>query len=653
MAGRRGRGRFGYRDVVVLLLRGSKRDESSPSEGYVVTFSHGTKVELVGVGMHPLHATKYWKPDGSTLNEQPQTSVGPVGMDVLSGQNRQFCYQIAQPDAKAAERPKYSVRILHDTEETLGVPDLSRQQTVYAAGPFQQETATIRMGVVREDVPEYWGRIDSQGKRQSLEEIPNDLRAIYERISPLNVSEVDAQVQLSLDESGLSQLLDRWALDLYAEVDGGVYSVSRMMIRGRERWIRFHASRKDLRGFRYRIRPYSEMGKIQNVSLKPGQKTEVKVSVERLSVGNAMRAGQWQITEDAELAITQKLVHATDVMTSGVIKLQSDTHHPRHVSLSIAVDHFANRERWKAVWEEGQPVLWVAKGHGDGPGRILPPGTRVKIEELRRIDFRNPDCIVHHVFSGWVADQLPSVEIRAALEEPFEIKPDGQEHHRYYESARQGLQPDDSSRHMFVWVGEKGNCQVEDLAWEANTGEPGEVKCDLKTLSDTLALVLKKYRAKASPDVPIYVFVTSRADLPAEDLKTVLDACQENGLKTPEMPAIMQVAATTTEAVSVSPSGEIQGLLIDSQGKPVANAIVACGAIYREDGHDGGARTTTDSEGRYRLVVPSPGIYTVFLKSYEVPRSERRCGRWVKVEEGSSRNRCCGWSRDGRSRERL
>ncbi len=451
----------------------------------------------------------------------------------------------------------------------------------------------------------------------------------------MNVSEVDAQVQLSLDESGLSQLLDRWALDLYAEVDGGVYSVSRMMIRGRERWIRFHASRKDLRGFRYRIRPYSEMGKIQNVSLQPGQKTEVKVSVERVSVGNAMRAGQWRITEDAELAITQKLVHATDVMTSGVIRLQSDTNHPRHVSLSIAMDHFANRERWKAVWEEGQPVLWVAKGHGDGPGRILPPGTRVKIEELRRIDFRNPDCIVHHVFSGWVADQLPSVEIRAALEEPFEIKPDGQEHHRYYESARQGLQPDDSSRHMFVWVGEKGNCQVEDLAWEANTGEPREVKCDLKTLSNTLALVLKKYRAKASPDVPIYVFVTSRSDLPAEDLKTVLDACQENGLKTPEMPAVMQVAATTTEAVSVSPSGEIRGLLIDSQGKPVANAIVACGPIYREDGHDGGARTTTDSEGRYRLVVPSPGIYTVFLKAYDAaPTLTAIADDGVKVEAG-------------------
>ncbi len=117
---------------------GSKRDESSPSEVYVVTFSHGTKVELVGVGMHPLHATKFWKPDGSTLNEQPQTSVGPLRMDVLSEQNRQFCYQIAQPDARA-ERPKYSVRILHDTEETLGVPIFGVNKRFTQPGPSSRK----------------------------------------------------------------------------------------------------------------------------------------------------------------------------------------------------------------------------------------------------------------------------------------------------------------------------------------------------------------------------------------------------------------------------------------------------------------------------------------------------------------------------------
>ncbi len=78
----------------------------------------------------------------------------------------------------------------------------------------------------------------------------------------------------------------------------------------------------------------------------------------------------------------------------------------------------------------------------------------------------------------------------------------------------------------------------------------------------------------------------------------------------------------TKELSEVSPYGEIHGRLIDEEsGKPVRNAVVACGAIVNDSGRGGGDRTVTDSAGNYRLRPPSPGIYTVWLRKH--PRSER------------------------------
>lgn len=52
-------------------------------------------------------------------------------------------------------------------------------------------------------------------------------------------------------------------------------------------------------------------------------------------------------------------------------------------------------------------------------------------------------------------------------------------------------------------------------------------------------------------------------------------------------------------------------------GKAVAGATVACGAIINDSGKGGGANAVTDADGRYRLPVPSPGIYNVWLKRFD------------------------------------
>lgn len=68
----------------------------------------------------------------------------------------------------------------------------------------------------------------------------------------------------------------------------------------------------------------------------------------------------------------------------------------------------------------------------------------------------------------------------------------------------------------------------------------------------------------------------------------------------------------------VAPDGEIVGQLLDAAtGKPVEGATVACGAVINDSGKGGGANAVTDAQGRYRLAVPSPGIYNVWLKAFD------------------------------------
>jgi beta-lactamase regulating signal transducer with metallopeptidase domain/WD40 repeat protein len=76
--------------------------------------------------------------------------------------------------------------------------------------------------------------------------------------------------------------------------------------------------------------------------------------------------------------------------------------------------------------------------------------------------------------------------------------------------------------------------------------------------------------------------------------------------------------AVNEGAAKIDPNGEIVGRLVDAlTGKPVEGATIACGAVITNSKKRGGANAVTDAEGRYRMPVPAPGIYNVWLKKYD------------------------------------
>jgi len=529
-------------------------DDDSQAQTFVAQVTDAISVELLAVQPHSGDANEPWKPNGQAFDVRPELPTWHDTANRFEDGSRHLFFQWkGLEDAVGLTYRIPGLRLYLNRDES----GIAR---VVAEPSDEGNVVTVRVGITDSDWGP-WQKVDRGGKIIEPVEIPLACRNVYEKIKPHHIEE---RVNACLFcWSGLK------GVDEHAESSVVAVDVNgkRREYYGRSAWNGpsgpesaevFDIPLNDIDHFEYRLRPYRHWVKFENVSLAPGQKTDVKTSVDTISsVQSASRAGRWLITDSAELEITQQVFHATDVMTSAVIRLRGDKIEPRLIPVSIATDHFANRVRWRAVWEEGQPVLWLVTGPGDGPGRKLLPGAKVKADEIRRIDFGDPDCVVHHRYDGWVANQLPSPECRAALESEFEIKATGQESFRYFESAVAGLQPTENIEHLFVWIGEDGNCQVEDPVWEM--GQPREVKCTYAALPETLALVMKKFRDKKGIQVPVYAFITARPQLPLADLRAAFAACGQAGIHAPREPG-SNAASADGASRSNGPENAIHGV---------------------------------------------------------------------------------------------
>ena len=144
------------------------------------------------------------------------------------------------------------------------------------------------------------------------------------------------------------------------------------------------------------------------------------------------------------------------------------------------------------------------------------------------------------------------------------------------------------------------------------TLKPGEV-AELYSLTSGISLLKKPGKYTVRYDINFGSLSRNKGEgddgFPKED-----DWHQV--LPTGDMP--ITIRARPPVAVPVSANGEIRGVLLDATtGEPVEGAKVACGALINPSGQRLGSSVVTDDEGRYRLHVPSPGIYNVWLHEYD------------------------------------
>ncbi len=74
-------------------------------------------------------------------------------------------------------------------------------------------------------------------------------------------------------------------------------------------------------------------------------------------------------------------------------------------------------------------------------------------------------------------------------------------------------------------------------------------------------------------------------------------------------------AAAPAADAAIHPHGEIVGRFVDATGLPVKGATVGCNAVVNDAKKSSGTNAVTDADGRYRLLVKSPGICSVWLKN--------------------------------------
>lgn len=305
------------------------------------------------------------------------------------------------------------------------------------------------------------------------------------------------------------------------------------------------------------------------------------------TVVSSSRGGRWKITSDADLRIDQELFHGADVMTTAVLIWNGADEKPgRHCRIQMAADAFANRNTFTAVWETGKPVLWFVTGWPKQRGLPQKQKERVQAEQLHRVDFSNPNCIVDHHYDGWPSEEGPSDECRAKLDADFLIEPTGKETYRYYYCSLPGIEPSKRDvQKISLFLDSDQRCRVSD-PWAEKSPER---ECSIATLTETLLPVVGRMRStdQIGLNGPLHVVVGSAPGYPESDLRAVLSGCKSTGVLVPQ-PAKGDEAVRPWRAI---------GRVTDGEGKPRAGvtvrAMTGIGTLRL------GGSGITDETGRY------------------------------------------------------
>ena len=241
------------------------------------------EVELSGVGLHPSMDHDWWRPDGSELRSQPDVSDDgkfTVGSDAQArAKCREFLIQIRG-------LPKdHSVSTNYEASSASGSTFQNGLWTGYhGAGPFDDATTTVKLSVAT--VP--YGPVlefDREGVKRKNLLIPKDLMSLYDHIVPLGVAEDAGETVLQIENAPYGDLYKLATWELVAVDTKGVQhrrNSEFVPAFPGPREHRFRLPKAEVSHFEYRVRPFQHFVTFENVSLEPGQKSEVKVSVKSL-----------------------------------------------------------------------------------------------------------------------------------------------------------------------------------------------------------------------------------------------------------------------------------------------------------------------------------------------------------------------------------
>jgi hypothetical protein len=249
---------------------------SAKSTRHAAKLPGGIEIELVGVGFHPSQTREWWKADGSPLDRRPYEKSGATVHPGSPEQAncREFAFEMRGLPQEHSIKTDYGVSSATGSSFSNGL-----WTGEHAAGPFKTKTISIRIGLTTDPFGPTQ-TIDTKGRKQKPVEMPAELKPFDERIAPLQVKESDGKAELLLDGPQIQALnkLANWEIHAI-DVDGQKQrSTSQFVPVSGELHFGFPLPLNRIARFEYRLRLYRHWVTFENVSLQPGQMTDVKIS---------------------------------------------------------------------------------------------------------------------------------------------------------------------------------------------------------------------------------------------------------------------------------------------------------------------------------------------------------------------------------------
>jgi beta-lactamase regulating signal transducer with metallopeptidase domain len=270
VAGLRGPGGFGSALADDQSPQVSKESSKTKFEARLPS---GIMIELLGVSENPSKDKPWWRPDGSPLGERPYDSmIGPVSSD-QSHVAREFAVLLhkipSEPVGTQMEfKPTYNAaaggnpKLINKYEGKLDAMAVSLPD---------QATVTVRFAVADGPWETIWESWESGGREQKY------IGTQKGSFGFLSIDEKDRGVTVALVQDIIGPEMRVIAVGVdgrehraSASSEGGAGNFSQILARFSK------LSVKDVKGFRLQKRPYHWI-EFRNVSLHPGQKTDVQI----------------------------------------------------------------------------------------------------------------------------------------------------------------------------------------------------------------------------------------------------------------------------------------------------------------------------------------------------------------------------------------
>ena len=246
------------------------------------TLTSGITVELISVSQHPSEGKAWWRPDGSPMEKAPHARMASTGIGQVEPGKRAVELAIAVTNA-----PTEDIGV---TWKWDAVTSTCRSDQVMADGKIVQGLRAIE-GILPADrhVTGFTVGIASGqwSTRYSASVRGQEVIALRgQRVISIEVNAGGAVFSPVIEQAG--QTIINVAYDLPADYEARVVAIDQSgklhtgeltggsAGKTRQSTATFHMPASEIKGYKLQARPY-EWIRFRNISLEPGQKTDVEV----------------------------------------------------------------------------------------------------------------------------------------------------------------------------------------------------------------------------------------------------------------------------------------------------------------------------------------------------------------------------------------